>query len=63
MVRYKESEIILDVHSDASFLVDLKAHIRYRGHLFMKSESKQVQPMMNNGAVHVTDTIIPHVIS
>ena len=48
ILTYKESVMILAIHSNASYLSEPKARSRSGGHLFMSSNSEDP---MNNGAV------------
>ena len=54
------SNMVLNVHSDASYLTEPKARSRAGGHFFMSDDSPDAQ---NNGAVHNTAQIIKRVMS
>ena len=60
MVQYKASNIILDIHSETSYLSDPKTHSSAGDTSFWK---KWVKPMINDGSVQVIATIICHVMS
>jgi hypothetical protein len=60
VVTYRASDMILAIHSDASYLSKPKARSRARGHYFM-STNAQVPP--NNGAVLNVAQIIKAVMS
>ena len=48
IITYHASDMVLAIHSDASYLSEPKARSRAGGHFFMSSD-RQVPP--NNGAV------------
>ena len=58
VIWYKKSDIILAIHSDASYLSDPKSHIQSGRHFLLMKKSKLGQPMKKNVAVHVVSTII-----
>ena len=58
IIRYHASEMILNVHSDASYLSAPKAHSRAGGHFFLGSLPRDGDPIKLNGAIHVTCTIL-----
>jgi hypothetical protein len=60
VLSYHASNMVLAVHSDASYLSKLKAHIRAGGHFFLSSNTT-VPP--NNGAVLNIAHIIKNVMS
>ena len=59
LLTYEASDMVLEVHSDASYLSESKARSRAGGNFFM---SKDVSFPPNNGAVlniaHIIKTII-----
>ena len=64
VIGYKQRDMILAIHSDASYLSNTKVHSRSGMHfLFLTNKPKLGQPLMNNVAVHVVSTIIRNVIS
>ena len=60
VLTYKASEMILAVHSDASYLSEPKARSRAGGHFFLSSDS---DIPTNNGAILNIAHIIRHVMS
>ena len=60
VLTYKKSDMVLAVHSDASYLCEPKARSRAGGHFFMSSDTKMPP---NNGAVLTVSQIIKAVMS
>ena len=60
ILTYSASDMVLAVHSDASYLSEQNAKSRVGGHFFM-SKDTEVPP--NNGAVHNIAKIIKAVMS
>ena len=60
ILTYKKSDMVLTIHSDASYLSELKARNRAGGHWFME---KNEEIPANNGAVMNVSQIIKAVIS
>jgi hypothetical protein len=58
IIRYHASAIILNVHSDASYLSAPKARSRAGGCFFLGSLPRDGDPIKLNGAIHVTCTIL-----
>ena len=63
IVRYRASDMVLNVHSDASYLSAPKARSRAGGYFFLGSLPKNGQPIQLNGAIHVTCTILKRVVA
>jgi hypothetical protein len=57
-IRYSASDMILNVHSDASYLSAPKARSRAGGYFFLGSLAHDGDPIKLNGAIHVQCTII-----
>jgi len=57
-VRYPASDMIMNIHSDASYLSEPSAQSRTCGHFFMGSTPKNAKPIFINGAFYVNTTII-----
>jgi hypothetical protein len=57
-IRYRASDMILNVHSDASYLSAPKAHSRAGGYFFLSSIPQDNEPIIINGAIHITCTIL-----
>ncbi len=58
IIRYRASDMILNVHSDASYLSEPKARSRAGGYFFLGSSPRDGDPTKLNGAIHVTCTIL-----
>ena len=50
--------MILNIHSDASYLSTPKARSRAGGYFFLRSIPQDAEPIIINGAIHVTCTIL-----
>ena len=59
-VRFYASDMVLNVHSDASYLSESRARSRAAGHFFL---GKKGDRQFNNGAVHTLSSIIKCVVS
>jgi hypothetical protein len=57
---YKKSEMILAIHSDASYLSEASARSQVGGHFFCSKDSKNPH---NNGAIHNVSKILKAVMS
>ena len=62
-IRYTASNMILNVHSDASYLTEKEAHSRAGGHYFMGPLPTKHALAPHNGAVHTVCGILKHVMS
>ena len=67
-IRYKASDMVLYIHSDASYLSEAKARSRVGGHFFLSSKpanpSKPPDKLPpNNGAIHTVSSILKNVMS
>eukprot|EP00804_Cyclotella_cryptica_P026336 CCRYP_007671-RA/>CCRYP_007671-RA protein AED:0.18 eAED:0.21 QI:0/0/0/1/0/0.33/3/0/1086 len=60
MITYRASNMILAVHSDASYLSETKAHSRAGGHFFLSEDDPSPR---NNGAILTLAQIIKPVMS
>ena len=58
IIRYRASDMILNVHSDASYLSAPKARSRAGGYYFLGSLPRDGDPIKLNGAIHVTCIIL-----
>ncbi len=58
IIRYHASDMILNVHSDASYLSAPKARSRAGGYFFLGSIPQDGNPIKLNGAIHITCTIL-----
>jgi hypothetical protein len=57
-IRNRTSDMILNVHSDASYLSAPKARSRAGGYFFLGSLPHDGDPIKLNGAIHVTCTTL-----
>ena len=57
-IRYKASNMVLNIHSDASYLSAPKARSRAGGYFFLGSVPTDGDPIKLNGAIHITSTIL-----
>jgi hypothetical protein len=62
-VRFRASDMILNIHSDASYQSEAKARSRACGHFFMGLTPKNGEPIKSNGAFHVDTTIMRFVVA
>jgi hypothetical protein len=62
-IRFRASDMILNVHSDASYLSETKAHSRACGHFFMGWSPKDGDPIKLNGAFFTLCTILRFVVA
>jgi len=58
IIRYRASDMILNVHSDAAYLSAPKARSRAGGYFFLGSLPHDGDPIKLNGAIHVTCTTL-----
>ena len=63
VIWYKQNEMILETHSDASYLSDTKERSQACGQFFLTKITNQVQHMINNGVVNTVFTTICNVMS
>ena len=62
-VRYRASDMIMNIHSDASYLSEPSARSRTCGHFFMGSTPKNGESIFINGAFYVNTTIMRFVVA
>jgi len=62
-IRFRASDMILNVHSDASYLSETQAHSRACGHFFMGWSPKDGDPIKLNGAFFTLCTILRFVVA
>ncbi len=55
--------MILNIHSDASYLSETNAHSRVAGHFFLGSTPPDNQPIKLNGAIHTLCGILKIVVA
>ena len=61
VVRFYKSDMILNVHSDASYLSAPKARSRAAGYFFLGSMPRDGYPIALNGAIHVLCVLLKFV--
>ena len=62
-IRYIASEMILQIHTDSSYLSEPKARSRAAGHYFLGWLPQTNQPIHLNGAIHTLCTVLKFVAS
>jgi hypothetical protein len=60
-IRFRASDMILNIHSDASYLNEPEARSRVGGHFFLGWLPQNNLPIKLNGAIHVVSTILKFV--
>jgi hypothetical protein len=58
-VRFHASDMILNIHSNASYPSELKAHSRVCGHFFMGWKPDATKPIKLNGAFFTLCAVVP----
>jgi hypothetical protein len=61
-IWFQASDMVLNVHSDASYLLEMKAHSCACGHFFMGWSPKNGDPIKLNGAFFTLCTILCFVV-
>jgi hypothetical protein len=61
-IRYRASDMMLRIHSDASYLSEAKARSRSGGHFYLGDKSSN-KAHVNNGAILTTSIIMRNVMS
>jgi hypothetical protein len=61
-IRYHASDMILHIHSDASYLSENEAKIRAGGFFYMGSNTK-ADKKLTNGAIFIISKVLKHVMS
>ena len=59
-IRFHASDMILKIHSDASYLSEPEAKSRAGGYFYLGNKDDSMQ---NNGAIHILAKIIKNVVS
>ena len=62
-VRFYASDMVMNIHSDASYLSEGKAQSRTCGHFFMGWVPVDGAPIRINGAFHVSTNVIRFVVA
>ena len=63
IIRFRPSIMILNIHSDASYLTKPKARSRVAGHYFLGEIPKKNQPIRLNGALYAFCGILKFVVA
>eukprot|EP00804_Cyclotella_cryptica_P011876 CCRYP_004378-RA/>CCRYP_004378-RA protein AED:0.44 eAED:0.39 QI:0/0/0/1/1/1/2/0/442 len=63
VVRFKASDMVLNIHSDASYLSESNARSRIAGHFFLGSVPIDKTPIELNGAIYVFCGILKFVVA
>jgi hypothetical protein len=62
-IRFRASNMVLNVHSDASYLLETNTHSRACGHFFMGWSPKDGDPIKLNGAFFTLCTILCFIVA
>ena len=62
-VKFRASDMVMNIHSDASYLTEPKARSRACGHFFMGWLPKTNEPIKLNGAFHTLCSILRFVVA
>jgi hypothetical protein len=62
-VQFQTSNLILNIHLDASYLSEAKARSRACGHFFMGWMPKDGEPICLNGAFHVSTILLNFIVA
>ena len=62
-IRYKASDMVLHIDSDAAYLVAPKARSRVAGYFHLSDHPSKKKNATLNGAIHVECKILRHVVS
>lgn len=62
-VLYRTSDMILNIHSDASYLNEPNGRSRVAGFFFLGSTSTPTKPITLNGAIHVSCSVIKFTVA
>ncbi len=62
-IKFRASDMVMNIHSDASYLTELKARSRACGHFFMGGTPKDNKPIKLNSAFHTLCAILRFVVA
>ncbi len=62
-LRFRVSDMVLNIHSDASYFLETMAHTHTCGHFFMGWSPKDGDPIKLNGAFFTLCTILCFVMA
>ena len=63
VVRFRASDMVMNIHPDVSYLSEPKAHSRACGHFFVGALPKDGDPIKLNGAFHTLCSILRFVVA
>ena len=63
MIRFHALDMVLKIHSDASYISAKNANSRASGHFFLGSVPKDGEPITLNGVIYTLCTILKYVAS
>ncbi len=63
IVKFRAPDMVMNIHSDASYLTEPKARSRACGHFFMGWLPKDNKPIKLNGAFHTLCSILQFVVA
>ncbi len=61
-IKFHASNMILNIHSDTSYLLETGARSRACGHFFMGWMQEDNEPIQLNGAFHTNSTIMRYMV-
>lgn len=62
-LQFRASDMILNTHSDASYLSERRARSRIAGYHFLGSVPVKTQPIKLNGAIHIISNLLKCVVA
>jgi hypothetical protein len=62
-IRFHKSDMILYVHSDASYLSEAKARLRVGGYFYLGNLEEPTENPTPNGPIHVESRILKHIMA
>ena len=62
-IRYHASDMVLNIHSDASYLSETRARSRVAGKFFLGRKSDPTKPIVLNGALYIMSGILKFVVA
>ena len=62
-IRYLASEMVLHVHSDASYLSESRARSKVGGHFLTSNKISEGQQIHHNGAILVISAILKNIMA
>ena len=62
-IRYHTSDMVLNIHSDSSYLSETNARSRVARHFFLGSKSDPSKPIVLNGTIYIMCGILKFVVA